>query len=583
MSANARGTDDWVEQVRAASDVVEVIGERVSLKRVGRNWVGLCPFHKEKTPSFSVNAERQFYHCFSCKAGGDVFRFVQELERVGFIESVEMLSRRANIAVPERRSAERNARAPLLEALDAAASAYEHWLGDPETGASARAYLERRGLSRETVKKFRLGLAPAGWENLVRRLRPRFPDEVLIDARLAGRRDAAAGKSAGVYDWFRSRLMVPLIASGGAVVGFGARALSEQDEPKYLNSPESPVYHKGSFLYALDTARRAVSADGEMIVVEGYFDAIALHQAGLANTVATSGTALSTDQARMLKRLVPRVALTYDGDRAGREAMMRSLGTLLGEGLEIAIVELPDGDDPDTLLRRGGDGAWAEARRRALDPVEFVQRHILRARPDATDASGRGGDPREAAAQAVVRLAGGIADPIRLRLFIERASQLLGLSEGVFARAISIQRTGGGVEQPLRSALGGTRAHEQSLERRLLRALLRAPAEIEAAKQRLSPEDFQDPACAALALAMWGASAAPENAGELERELLSEGGELDWAEEARGNVRLMAVRRLRQQLRERRNELEHAPRPEEAARLAGEIQQIARSLQDLST
>ncbi|MBI1798096.1 MAG: toprim domain-containing protein, partial [Candidatus Eisenbacteria bacterium] len=354
-------------------------------------------------------------------------------------------------------------------------------------------------------------------------------------------------------------------------------------EPKYLNSPESAVYHKGSFLFALDAARRHVPADGEMIVVEGYFDAIALHQAGLRNTVATSGTALTQDQARMLKRLVPRVALTYDGDRAGRDAMMRSLATLLGEGLEVAIVELPDGEDPDTLVRGGGAAAWEGARRRAVDAAEFVQRHILRTRDGGADSVGSPGDPREAAAHAVVRLAAGIADPIRLRIFVERASQVLGLSEAVFARAISIQKSGGGVEPPLRAAVEGQRRHEQSLERRLLRALLHAPGELEGARARLSPEDFQDPQCAALAAALWSGAEASGEAAALERELLVEGGELEWAEEARGNVRLTAVRRLRRQLRERRQQLEHAPLPDEAQRLAHEIQEIARTLQDLST
>ena len=210
------GGDDWVEQVRAASDIVEVVGQGVGLKRVGRNWVGLCPFHQEKTPSFSVNAERQFYHCFSCKVGGDVFRYVQETEKVGFVEAVELLSRRAGIAVPERRAGERSVRTPLLEALEAAATAYEQWLADPVEGAAARAYLESRGLTRETVRAFRLGLAPAGWEHLLRRMRERVPVDTLVEAGLVMRRDS--GRT-GHYDRFRNRLMVPLIRSEERRVG----------------------------------------------------------------------------------------------------------------------------------------------------------------------------------------------------------------------------------------------------------------------------------------------------------------------------------------------------------------------------
>ena len=411
----ARGADDWVERVRAASDIVEIVRQTVSLKRVGRNWTGLCPFHKEKTPSFSVHAERQFYHCFSCKAGGDVFKFVQETEKVGFLEAVELLSRSTGIPVPDVRSggAERGIKARLLEALEAATTAYEQWLGDPSSGASTRAYLERRGLTRDTIRGFRLGLAPAGWENLTQRLREKVPTDILVQAGLAAPRggDDARPSWGGVYDRFRNRLMVPLVAPGGAVIGFGARALAEEDQPKYLNSPETPVYHKGGFLFALEQARRKVTMEDEMIVVEGYFDAIALHQAGLPNCVATSGTALTGDQARLLRRVVGRVALTYDGDAAGRDAMMRSLGVLLGEGLEVVVVDLPQGEDPDTLVRRGGIEAWNAVRRQAADPAEFVQRHVLRAAAGAAgggDARSVGAGPgaREAAVRARGRAAG---------------------------------------------------------------------------------------------------------------------------------------------------------------------------------
>ncbi|MGH7731958.1 MAG: DNA primase, partial [Candidatus Eiseniibacteriota bacterium] len=357
-----RMADDWVERVRGANDIVEVVGQVVQLRRVGRNWTGLCPFHKEKSPSFSVNADRQFYHCFGCKAGGDVFRFIQETEKVGFLEAVELLSRRVGIPVPERRAGERALRTPLLEALEQAATAYQQWLADPDRGRAVRDYLGARGIDVETIRAFRIGLAPEGWSNLADRLGPRLGEDALVQAGLAMRRESGTG----VYDRFRNRLMVPLIAPGGAVVGFGARALGDE-QPKYLNSPETPVYHKGSFLFALDAARRSADVAGEVVVVEGYFDAIALHQAGLTHTVATSGTALTADQARLLRRAAPRVALTYDGDDAGREAMMRSLAVLLAEGLDVAVVDLPQGEDPDTLVRRGGAEAWHALRARAAD------------------------------------------------------------------------------------------------------------------------------------------------------------------------------------------------------------------------
>jgi DNA primase len=587
--AGPRGQDDWIERVRAASDIVEVVGQTVALKRTGRNLTGLCPFHKEKTASFSVNPERQFYHCFGCKAGGDVFRFVQETEKVGFLEAVEILSRRAGIPVPERRgdAGARGARTRLTDALEAAAQAYEQWLGDPQRGSAARAYLERRGITRETQRAFRLGLAPEGWENLVQRLRGKVPDEALIEAGLAAARAPrgpggegapgvpGAGRG-GLYDRFRNRLMVPLVASGGTVVGFGARALADAEQPKYLNSPETPVYHKGAFLFALDVARRRADPDGEMIVVEGYFDAIALHQAGLGNTVATSGTALTADQARLLKRVVPRIVLTYDGDAAGQEAMMRSLGVLMGEGLDVAVVDLPAGEDPDTLLRQGGLEAWSAVRARAADPVEFIQRHVLRGHPG-------GRDPRERALQAVVDLGVRVTDPIRRQALTERASQVFRHPERVIARAMALRRSGQPSEKPIEAAVRRLREGESFGERRLLEALIHRPESLSAARELVTPGDFGDPVCAALAAWVWSERAGfPEDdeAAALARELAASEPE-DWEALARGEARRLLQHRLTRRHREKQEELRHDPQGPQAARLLQEIQEIALSIREI--
>ncbi len=572
--AGGRGSDDWVERVRAASDIVEVVGQTVPLRRVGRNWMGVCPFHSEKTPSFSVNAERQFYHCFSCKAGGDVFKYIQESEKVGFLEAVEMLSNRAGIAIPERRAGERGKRAPLLEALDAAATVYEQWLGDPTTGAIGRAYLERRGISRETQRAFRIGFAPAGWDNLVPRLRPRFGDDVLLEARLAGRREG----SRNLYDWFRNRLMVPLIAPGGAVLGFGARTMGDEN-PKYLNSPESSVYHKSQFLFALEQARKHVKPDDEVVVVEGYFDAIALHQAGIPNTVATSGTALTAEHAKQLRRLARGVALTYDGDSAGQEAMLRSLGVLLAEGLDVAVVDLPEGDDPDTLVRRAGTDGWAIVRGSAYDAVGFVQRHVLR--------RSKGGDPRERALQTVVQLASSIPDAIRRRLLVERAAQVFGMSEAVIARAVGLGRGGQDVERPIAAAVGRQRAARQNAERLLLRALLHAPEALPAAVEQLVPEDFEDGPERQLAAWLWvhGTEETPEDevAAGLVRELLADSPEgFDWISEAEGAKRRMLLKSLERARRDRMARLSGA-RESEADALMLEIRTIGERLKKLSS
>jgi DNA primase len=575
MSAPVRGADDWVERVRAASDIVEIVGQTVPLKRVGRNWMGACPVHQEKTPSFSVNAERQFYHCFSCKVGGDVFKYVQETEKVGFLEAVELLSRRANIPVPERRSAGQGARGPLLEALDAAASAYESWLGDPNVGGGARAYLERRGITRETQREFRFGFAPPGWDNLVPRLRGRFTDEILIEARLAGRKEGARS----LYDWFRNRLMVPLVAPGGAVFGFGARTMGDE-QPKYLNSPESAVYHKSQFLFALEQARKHVKPDGEVVVVEGYFDAVAMHQAGVRNTVATSGTALTADHAKQLRRLARGVALTYDGDSAGQDAMLRSLGVLLAEGLDVAVVDLPAGDDPDTLVRRDGTAGWERVRGAAYDPVEFVQRHVLR--------RGGGGDPRERALQVLVRMFGGVQDTIRARLLVERASQVFAMPEAVIAQAVRAARGAAprdaqqGAAAPVQVVRPARR--EDDLEKKVLQALLRSPQSLTFARDVIAPGAFGEGPARHLAETMWdgGDALAAENEGAaLARELLATETEgFDWDAEAIGAVKKLQVRGLERERRACSTRLATV-RGEEADRLMMEIDRISKQILEL--
>ena len=366
------------------------------------------------------------------------------------------------------------------------------------------------------------------------------------------------------------------------MVGFGARVLAPDDEPKYLNSPETPLYRKGSFLYALDAARRHVTADGEVVVVEGYFDALSLHQAGVRNVVATSGTALTAEQARLLSRSTSRVVLTYDGDRAGQEAMMRSLGTLLGEGLDVWVIELPGGEDPDSLVRRRGAAGWLEVRRAAADPLEFIQRHGLKA--------AGAGDPRERALQAVVRLATAIGDPIRLEMFLERASQVFGLSEATLRRAVSLKRAGQGAERPLRAALRERSRSLSHLERTVLQSLLHAPEALEQVRAHVSPEDFGDSECAALARCLWSGEdpSAVEDAARLARELMADTLEdTDWTRVAEEGVRALVQRRLEGQLKSAQQRLRELQRQglgsdPETGRLLHHSQELARSIKALN-
>jgi DNA primase len=566
------GGDDWVERVRASTDIVELIGQHVALKRVGRNWTGLCPFHPDKSPSLSVNPDRQFYHCFGCGAGGDVFKFVQEFEKVSFPEAVESLSRRAGIPVPPRQQRDGGVRGPLLEALESAAAAYQQWLLDPRLGSGARDYLAKRGLSEQTVREFRLGYAPPGWENLVQRLRGRVPEGVLVQAGLASRREGARG---GLYDRFRERLMVPLVEPGGRVVGFGARALGD-DPPKYLNSPETPVYRKGSFLFALDRARRAVGPEDEMIVVEGYFDAMALHQAGMRNTVATSGTALTAEQAVLMRRAAGRVLLTYDGDDAGRDAVLRSLGVLLAEGLEVRVADLPLGEDPDTLVGRGGLAAWEAVRGQAHDPVGFIQRHVQR-RPGP-------GDARERALEAVAALVASVGDPVRGRLLAERADEVFGVRREVIERAVQLRRSGQSDEPVLRAALRARDARSAQTERVLLRALLHDPALVQAVRDRVGPEDFTGEDAHALAEQLWAGQGVAAADLPLARELLAQPAEgWDWAVEAEAFARKLQRRRLEQQKRHIDDRLRHVADEAEKLQLMTQANEIATLLRQLSS
>ncbi len=385
------------------------------------------------------------------------------------------------------------------------------------------------------------------------------------------RREGARG---GVYDRFRERLMVPLVDPGGRVVGFGARALGDES-PKYLNSPESPVYHKGGFLFGLDRARRAVGPEDELIVVEGYFDAIAMHQAGLRNTVATSGTALTPDQVRMMRRLVGRVLLTYDGDEAGREAMLRSLGVLLAGGLDVRVADLPQGDDPDSLIRRDGRAGWQAMEAQTYDPVEFIQRHVLR--------RGGSGDPTERALQAVARLLAEVPDPVRVRRLAERADQVFGVRREVIERAVQLRRAGHSEERPLQAAVQARRAAASYAERLLLQALLHRPELLPVARERVDAADFRDAENRALAelLISGGVSAALDS--PLGRTLLQAGAApRDWGAEVEACTRRLQRRRLEDTKRRIDERLRQPLDPEETRRLQGEIVRIGQLLKQLS-
>jgi DNA primase len=355
----ARFEQNGIEEVRTRADIVEIIGAHVRLRRTGRNFLGLCPFHNEKTPSFSVNAERGFFHCFGCGAGGTVFDFVMRMETLSFSEALQSLARRYGITLPERTGSGRlngDANAPdgersrLFDANQVAADFYAHVLWNSTDGELARDYLKTRGITVATAQAFLIGYAPNRQGNLVGVLHKRGLLEPALKLGLAKRDGGEAP-----HDMFRARLMFPIRDALGRVIAFGGRVLDKR-LPKYINSAESPIYSKARALYGAYEARQAITKTDRAIVVEGYIDVIALWQAGFKETVASLGTALTLDQLRLLSRYTRNILACFDGDTAGRKASLRALEIFLQAGLLGRGVFLPQGHDPDTLVHeRGAD------------------------------------------------------------------------------------------------------------------------------------------------------------------------------------------------------------------------------------
>jgi DNA primase len=370
--------EETIEAIRSRVDLVDLIGRSVALKPAGRSFKGLCPFHHEKTPSFHVNPQLGIFHCFGCQAGGNAFAFVMRHDNLTFPEAVRALGRVCGIEVPESDESGEGAGLGrrMREACEVAARFYRETLRGPE-GEAARAYVARRGLDAEAMARFGLGLAPEGWDALARALAAaRIPGDLAERAGLL-----AEGRRGGHYDRLRGRLIFPIRDVRGDVVAFGGRALPDaagaSPEPKYLNTPESALFRKREAFYGIPDALEAIRRQGRAVVVEGYFDRIALARAGVDEALATCGTALTQDHARQLRRRTGCVVLLFDGDEAGQRAVERSLELLLPEGLRVRAAALPAGDDPDTFLAREGPEALRELVASAPPAFEIVIRRAV--------------------------------------------------------------------------------------------------------------------------------------------------------------------------------------------------------------
>ncbi len=346
-----RLSDAWLDELRSRANLEEIVSEYVPLKQKGRRFWGCCPFHNEKTPSFSVDSEAQMYYCFGCHKGGTVINFVMEMERMEFMDAVRLLADRAHMEIPEQSQTGSGRISPdererIYEANTLAARFFHStlWTGE---GAEALNYLYKRGLNDSDIRRFGLGAAPKGWDALQRHMAEQgFDDALLEKAGLVVRKDGRA------YDMFRGRAIFPIINAQGRVVGFGGRAMGDA-QPKYLNTSETPVFNKRQGLYALNFAKKERNL-GRLVLVEGYMDTVSLRKYGVAGVVATLGTALTEEQARLIKRYAPEVWISYDGDGAGRKAALRALDIFDSQDMKARVIDYPGGMDPDDFVKANG-------------------------------------------------------------------------------------------------------------------------------------------------------------------------------------------------------------------------------------
>ncbi|MFW6147010.1 MAG: DNA primase [Thermodesulfobacteriota bacterium] len=410
------------EEVRKAADIVEVVGQYVELKKAGQNYVGLCPFHSERSPSFTVNQNKQIFHCFGCGRGGDVFTFWMEYHNLSFPQSLEDLAERYHVALPQRRDpAGEQKRAKIKQELftiNKLACTYFHQvLLNSAKGKPGRDYLSKRGISDKVISKFKLGYAVNRWDGLTEYMRAK--DYSLGGAARAG---LIVGKADGTYyDRFRNRVMFPIFDLNDHIIGFGGRILDDS-LPKYINTPETPIYHKGAWLYGLDSAYKDIREQGRAILVEGYMDVVALRQYGISNVVATLGTALTGDQIRRLKGYTKELIVLFDPDDAGRMAALKSFPLFLHEGVTARVLVLPQGQDPDTYIRTRGPDAFMTLLEKAVPIFDFYITQAL----DRTDG---GVDGKLKALHEVLPIFLELDEGATRFLYVKQFSERIGIDE----------------------------------------------------------------------------------------------------------------------------------------------------------
>ncbi len=412
--------EELKERIKEAADIVEVASKYTTLKRTGRYYRGLCPFHQEKTPSFYVDPEKKLYHCFGCGAGGDVIKLVMEMEGVSFMEALKSLA--SQFGVPFQWGGSRGSREDVLyRVLEDALSLYEQEFWKKGRGFS---YARKRGIPEEVAKTLRLGYAPQGWDFILRALGEKYSPETLEKAGLLIKKEGG-----GYYDRFRDRLMFPIFTEYGRVVGFGGRAISSEEEAKYINSPETPVYKKGRVLYGLNWTKQELRRKGRAILVEGYMDFLALYAKGVKNVVASLGTSLTRDQAFLLSRFTSEVVVNYDSDEAGMRASARAVPILFSAGLRVRVAKLTGAKDPDEFMEKFGPASYIYKLEEAEKGVIFLYEHYSKER-------------REVGVKIALEAIGNIPDPIARRYEVGELSHVSGIEEEILISMLEGQPSG---------------------------------------------------------------------------------------------------------------------------------------------
>ena len=482
--------EQTIERIKDANDIVEVVGEYVQLRKSGRNFSGLCPFHNEKTPSFSVNPDLQIYKCFGCGIGGSVFKFIQEIDRVSFVEAVSFLARRKGIPLERESEAGDNQASDRLYQANALGRKYFHYMLRQPQGRVALNYLQGRGMAEEVVDRFGLGYAPPGRTLLEMAGRRGFKADELVQAGLV----SANRERREYYDRFRDRLTFPIANLSGRTIAFGARALKDEQQPKYLNSSDSPIYHKSSVLYGLDQTREAIRRLDCALIVEGYMDLLSLVQHGVEHVVASAGTALTREHCRTLGRYAQRVVVVFDGDAAGSAAARRGLEVLVAAGLDARVLSLPPEHDPDSFVQAEGGVAFTGLVDEAGSALDFLMQDWARSW-DLTTVDGKA-----RAAEAVKPLLISCPDPVRRDLLLREVVERLGLEEQSLRQELQRQqRRASQRARPTQPApeTPGEPAEPQlgpapKEERGFFGLLLNHPRFIEPTAASLRPDSFAD-------------------------------------------------------------------------------------------